>query len=220
MRKLNWDEKLSDEDIVWLRNAGHVSEEQIAAHQAQFDAEVPDPEVPEDLVTRSALDPTARAHTPAETGDGPVQVDPTQADPQDETEDDYDEWSAADLKNEVSARNAIEGTSEVEVVGTGKNGALTKSSYVKASALGLRGPGDPGSAMAPLEVQGRMRARWATAAGLFSGPSIVVRYDGVASEFGGVSQWLPKYEIDMVRRMNRRSRCRRSVYTDNSSSGA
>lgn len=135
MRKLNFEEKFSDEDIAWLRAAGHWSEEQIAAHQEQFDADVPDAETPDDPATRSALDATSRASTPAETGDGPVLVDPTQADPRDGETDDYDSWSVAELKTEVDNRNAIEGTSDVQVEGTGKNGAVTKADLVKGLRL-------------------------------------------------------------------------------------
>ena len=135
MRKINWEQKLSDEDIVWLRAAGHVSEEQIARHQEQFDAKVPDPETPVDETTQSALNPAARANTPAETGDGPVQVDPTQADPQAPVEDDYNNWSVPELKDEVAARNGIQDAGDVEVVGTGKNGAITKSDYIKGLRL-------------------------------------------------------------------------------------
>jgi len=136
MRKINWEQKLSDEDIAWLRNAGFMSEEQLANHQAQFDAEVPDAETPEDTVTRSALDASSSASTPADTGDGPKQVDPTQADPQDAgPEDDYDSWSKADLEAEVGNRNAIPDTSDVEVVGTGANGNVTKADLIKGLRL-------------------------------------------------------------------------------------
>lgn len=136
MRKINWEEKLSDTDIEWLRNAGHMSEEQIAAHQDQFDAKVPDAGTPDDPTTLSALDASSSASTPAETGDGPRRVDPTQADPQDQGPlDDYDSWSKADLEAEVSNRNAIEGTSDVEVVGTGSNGNVTKADLIKGLRL-------------------------------------------------------------------------------------
>lgn len=134
MRKINWDEKLSDDDIVWLRNAGFMSEEQIATHQAQFDADVPDPEIPEDEATRSALSGES-AVTPAETGDGPLLVDPTQADPQAGEQDDYDQWSVSELKAEVDARNGIPDTSDVEVEGTGKSGAVTKADLIKGLRL-------------------------------------------------------------------------------------
>jgi len=133
MRKLNWDEKLSDDDVAWVRAAGIRTEEQIAAHQAQFDAEVPEIEVPEDTATQSALDPNARANTPAETGDGPIKIDPTQADPQ--VEDDYDTWTVSDLKEEVETRNTMADTPQVEVIGTGKNGSVTKSDLIKGLRL-------------------------------------------------------------------------------------
>lgn len=135
MRKINWDDKLSDEDIVWLRAAGFKTEDQIAAHQAQFDAQVPDAEVPDDEATQSALDPNSRANTPAGTGDGPMQVDPTQADPPPSVEDDYDTWNVADLKDEVDTRNSMPDTGQVEVSGTGKNGSVTKADLIKGLRL-------------------------------------------------------------------------------------
>jgi len=136
MRKLDLTNKLSDEDITWLRAAGHWSEEQIATHQAQFDAEVPDPETPDDPATRSALDASSSAATPADTGDGPRRVDPTEADPQGAgAEDDYETWTKADLENEVSARNADPDTTDVEVVGTGSNGNVTKADLIKGLRL-------------------------------------------------------------------------------------
>jgi hypothetical protein len=134
MRKINWDDKLTDEDIVWLRNAGHMSEEQIATHQAQFDADVPDLEAPEDEATRSALS-AAPAVTSSKTGDGPLLVDPRAEDPQDGEPDDYDQWSVAELKAEVDARNGLADTSDVEVEGTGKSGAITKSDLIKGLRL-------------------------------------------------------------------------------------
>jgi hypothetical protein len=136
MRKINWDEKLSDEDVAWLRQAGSVrTEDQIAAHQARFEDEVP-----EDTVTQSALDPNARANTPADTGDGPTLIDPTQADPQDgdgEGDDyDYDDWKVSELDAEVTARNSLDNRkSDVEVVGTGANGKVTKPDLIKGLRL-------------------------------------------------------------------------------------
>jgi len=135
MRKIDWEQKLSDEDIEWLRAAGFMSEEQIAQHQDQFDAKVPEPEIPDDPATRSALDASSRANTSAETGDGPRLVDPTQADPQDEEQDDYDQWTAAELRDEVNVRNDDENTGPVTVEGTGKGGAVTKADLIKGLRL-------------------------------------------------------------------------------------
>lgn len=140
MRQIDWDKKLSDDDIAWLRQAGSIrSEDQIVQHQAQFDAEVPDPEIPEDTLTQSVIDPNSRATVPAETGDGPTLVDPTQEDPpgdDNDTDDDYDQWTVKELSDQISARNAIEGRStDVEVTGTGKNGAVTKADYIKGLRL-------------------------------------------------------------------------------------
>lgn len=142
MRKIDWDNKLSDEDVAWLRQAGFMSEERIATHQAQFDAEVPPVEVPDDEATRSALDPQARVRERAEgTGDGaPVLVDPTAAGDADVSEedpegDDYNQWKVAELEAEVKARNELPDTSEVTVEGTGKDGAVRKDDLVKGLRL-------------------------------------------------------------------------------------
>jgi hypothetical protein len=134
MRSIDWSKKLSDEDIVWLRNAGHMSEDQIATHQAQFDAKVPEPEIPDDTGTRSALDASS-ALEPAQQGDGPMLVDPRNGDGSEDETDDYDQWSVSELKAEVDARNGLEGTSEVTIEGTGSNGKATKADLIKGLRL-------------------------------------------------------------------------------------
>lgn len=143
MRKLDYDKPFSEEDVAWIRQAALLNEEQIARHQARFDAEVPEVEEIPDEVTRSALDPTARRVERVETGGGPVLVDPTQdpASPDsDGEEDDYDTWPKDDLDNEVAARNRIAENSDgavsgVEVVGTGKNDAILKADLIKGLRL-------------------------------------------------------------------------------------
>jgi hypothetical protein len=137
MRKIDWEQALSPEDISWLRTTGQPGmEERIQAHQAQFDAEVPEEEIPEDTVTRSALDPSARSSTPAVTGDGPLLIDPTAgAGDEDEISDDYDKWTAKELEDEVSARDNMENTSLVTVTGTGKDGKVLKADMVKGLRL-------------------------------------------------------------------------------------
>jgi hypothetical protein len=139
MRKIDWDKKLSDEDVSWLRQAGFMSEDRIANHQAQFNAEVPEVEVPEDEATRSALDAEARLAARVEgTGAGsPVLVDPTAAEIEDEDSglDDYDRWKKPELEAEVKARNEMPDTSEVTVIGTGRDGAILKEDLVKGLRL-------------------------------------------------------------------------------------
>lgn len=138
MRKLNWDEALSDEDVAWLRTTGQPGmEERIVAHQAQFDAQVPEEEVLGDEVSKSALDPSARLGDPAATGDGPLFVDPTQNDEviEDIEGDDYENWPKADLEAEVKARNELPDTTEVSVDGTGKDSAVLKADLVKGLRL-------------------------------------------------------------------------------------
>lgn len=142
MRKIDWDKKLSDEDITWLRQAGFMSEERIAAHQAQFDAEVPEPETPDDTLTRSALDPSARvADRVGGTGDGAPRLVETpepgsgDAGTDDIEPDDYDQWKVGELEAEVKARNELPDTTEVTVEGTGSNGNVTKPDLVKGLRL-------------------------------------------------------------------------------------
>lgn len=143
-RQIDWDAPLSEDDVLWLRNSGQPGmEERIATHQAQYDAEVPEAETGDDLLTASVLDPTARASVPVENpgASAPTLVDPTQADPQGDAElaDDYDEWTVADLETEVADRNEIAGdredVSEVVVEGTGKNGAVRKADLIKGLRL-------------------------------------------------------------------------------------
>ena len=140
MRKIDWTKALSDKDIAWLRQAGFMREEQITAHQAQFDAEVPEDEVPGDELTKSAMDPQARVAQPVEgTGAGsPVLVVPEDADaPEDDSEeaDDYDRWKVAELENEVKARDDLPDTTNVSVEGTGADGKVLKADLIKGLRL-------------------------------------------------------------------------------------
>jgi hypothetical protein len=137
MRKIDWEAPLSEDDLAWLRQAGFMSEEQIAIHQSQFGEEVAEPEVPADEVTKSALDPTARMGEPVPPGNGAaVLVDPTKADPQDiEDDDDYDTWKVSDLEDEVAARDGLPDSGDVEIVGTGQNGKVLKADLIKGLRL-------------------------------------------------------------------------------------
>lgn len=144
MRRIDWEGPLSDEDIVWLRQAGILGiEDKIRVHQAQFDAEVPEAEVPDDTVTLSTLDPSARAKgEPVGSESGPLNVSPEPGTVQagdafeDLEADDYESWKLPELRNEVTARNELAvkdaAITSVEVVGTGENGAIRKADLVKA----------------------------------------------------------------------------------------
>lgn len=138
MRKIDWDKALSEEDIAFLRQMGvQGTEERIAQHQAKFDASVPDEDIPNDELTQSAGDPAARVGQPVETPGGPQLVDPrTQgaADIIDEP-DDYDSWKVSELEAEVTARNDMENTTNVEVVGTGASGKVLKDDLIKGLRL-------------------------------------------------------------------------------------
>lgn len=134
MRKIDWEKALSEDDIVWLRQTGMPGiEERIEKHQASFDAKVPEDESPGDQTTKSTLDPTARTGEQViEGGGGPQFVDPTGGGV---VEDDYPQWKVAELEAEVKARNDLPDTTSVEVVGTGKDGAVTKPDLVKGLRL-------------------------------------------------------------------------------------
>ena len=136
MRKIDWEAPLSEEDVAWIRQAGIRTEDQIAAHQAQFGEDVPELEEVEDGVTNSALDPAARVGIPAATGDGPVELVLTEESDED---DDYDQWKLPELRSEVADRNELaadrEGVTPVTVEGTGKEGAVTKPDLIKGLRL-------------------------------------------------------------------------------------
>lgn len=142
MRKIDWEKALSAEDIAFLRQAGIPGMmERVEAHQAQFDAKVPEVETLDDPATRSALDAQGRVADPVE-GVGVVTlIDPLDSgDAPDDDEDDedlpdYDKWPVKELTDEVDARNAMENTTNVEVVGTGKDGAVRKPDLVKGLRL-------------------------------------------------------------------------------------
>lgn len=139
MRNIDWTQALSDEDVAWLRQAGFMSEYQISQHQAQFEADVPEDEVSEDGLTKSAMDPDARiANRVPGTGDGsPQLIVPTEVeDDEEEPEaDDYDRWKLSELETEVENRNKLEDTSDVTVEGTGKDGKVLKADLIKGLRL-------------------------------------------------------------------------------------
>lgn len=141
MRKIDWEGPLSEQDIAWLRQAGFMSEDQIAAHQGQFDADVPDNDVPDDETTQDGLNPSGRVVQPVEgVGNGsPALVVPDGSDTEtlgpDGVEDDYDRWTVKELEDEVEARNKMANVSDVEVTGTGQNGKILKADMVKGLRL-------------------------------------------------------------------------------------
>lgn len=141
MRKIDWNAVLSDEDVAWVRQAGFLSEERIAHHQAQFDAEVPPVEAEEDTVVRSALDPDARVFDRVNVESGPIDnslpivTDPVPEDDEDEEELDYDKWKISELEDEIAARNEMADTTSVSVTGTGKDGKIVKADLVKGLRL-------------------------------------------------------------------------------------
>jgi hypothetical protein len=144
MRKIPWegDAALSDEDIRFIVQAGVPGWiERATVHQASFGVDMPDLSGGEDLATKYADDPTARRGEPVQSPGAPQLIDPTNPDaeempPAEDVEgDDYDEWNKADLEKEVTGRNQMPNTTEVTVVGTGKDGAVLKVDLVKGLRL-------------------------------------------------------------------------------------
>jgi hypothetical protein len=143
MRKIDWDKKLSTEDITWLQASGMYDvDRRIAENAEKYGSEVPETDTTDP--TRSALTDGGPAGTPIETGSGPRQIDPTNSGSDsdaggDDEDDDYDEWPKADLEKEVEARNKIaaerEDVSEVTVTGTGSNGNVVKDDLVRGLRL-------------------------------------------------------------------------------------
>jgi hypothetical protein len=132
MRKIDWNEALSPDDVAWLRQAGFMSEEQIERHQSQHKAEVPEVEIPEDTVTRDGLS-ADRVRERVVTGDGPLEVDPTGGSgDEDEIDDDYDSWKVGELEAEVTARDGMPDTSRIVIEATGANGKVLKPDLIAA----------------------------------------------------------------------------------------
>ncbi len=140
MRKIDWEKPLSDEDMAFLSQAGIPgTEDRVRMHQAKFKADVYQPETPDDTLTRSALDAQARVADQVPGVEGAILVDPTDAGDapvEDEPEaDDYDQWKVAELEREVAARNELPESGEVTVIGTGRDGNVTKPDLIKGLRL-------------------------------------------------------------------------------------
>lgn len=135
MRQINWDKPLSENDKVWLRQSGMPGvEERIRANEEAHGGEYEEPETPPDPLTRSALDPEARGgRLPSEAppSGAPSPDQGPLATGADEVDDDYDEWTKADLEDEIAKRNADEAESVV-VTGTGARGAVTNQDRINA----------------------------------------------------------------------------------------
>lgn len=145
MRKLNWEKPFSDDDFAWVIQSGIPGLiERAEANQKRLGAKVPKTDTPEDTLTQSALDPHGRTATQVpEIGQlgAPQLVDPTAKPAVEEVPegtdeaDDYDSWSKSDLEQEVTARNGLADTSQVQVHGTGKNGNILTTDLVKGLRL-------------------------------------------------------------------------------------
>lgn len=144
MRKIDWENPLSEDDILWLRSSGIPGiEERIGNHQAEFGESTPEDETT-DNSTMSALDPNAKARgervssdgAPVDTTPDPGSVQAGDASDDEDEGDDYDSWKVAELKEAVTRRNQLaadnEDVTSVHIDGTGKDGAITKADVVKA----------------------------------------------------------------------------------------
>ena len=133
MRQIDWDTKLSDEDVAWIRQAGirfgpngQPVEDAIRDNQGREYVGVEDVDDP---VSRSALDPAAGAGVPfaqLSEEDQRAALAARATVPEDEGEDDdYDEWTKAELEAEANKRG-------LTVEGTGKNGNVLVSDLLTA----------------------------------------------------------------------------------------
>jgi hypothetical protein len=129
MRPIDYDKKLTEDDITWIRQAGFLdAETRISRNAERFGTEVPEVETPEDTTTRSALDPSATAGDLGPNVPGPI--DPTNPEGDGASgEDDYETWKVAELENECNTRDP-----KAEVVATGANGPV-KPDFIKALRL-------------------------------------------------------------------------------------
>lgn len=136
MRKLDFEKKLSEEDIAWIRQAGWPNGEDLIIENAErFGTKIPEPETDE-TVTRSAVGVEAVGTAPViDPATGAVRrIEPTEQGGT-EPQDDYDKWPVKELEDEVSAREAMPDTTAVTVTGTGKDGKVLKADLVKGLRL-------------------------------------------------------------------------------------
>jgi hypothetical protein len=140
MRKLNDDKAYTEDDIAWIRQAGiPFGEERIAQNAERFKTEVPPAEPDGD-------GPGARPAVGQEAAGTALEFDPgsgaprlvspvVESDSDEAVLDDYDTWKVPELESEVKARNEMPDTTEVEVVGTGKDGKVVKPDLIKGLRL-------------------------------------------------------------------------------------
>lgn len=135
MRKIDWDKPLSEKDKVWLRQSGIAGvEDRIRANEEEHGEEPSTVDIPPDPLTRSALDPEAvQGRRPSEAPPSGAPSDVQGIGAPVEVDDDYDEWSKADLEDEINKRNADpDNNDKIEVTGTGARGAVTNADRVAA----------------------------------------------------------------------------------------
>jgi hypothetical protein len=142
MRKLNHEKAYSADDIAWIRQAGFANgEDMIRYNSEQFGTKVEDPEIEPDMTLRTVIGAEARRPedvTPVDPDtSAPREVDPAEptGDSEPVADDDYDSWKRAELESEVVARNEMPDTTEVSVVGTGKDGNVLVSDLIKGLRL-------------------------------------------------------------------------------------
>lgn len=136
MRKLNFEDKLSEEDIAWIRQAGWPNGEDLIIENAErFGTKIPEPETGENPL-RGVVGEEAVGNPPQpiDPASGAVRlVDPTAQ--QELIEDDYDQWKLPELEAEVKARNEMPDTTDVTIQATGSGGKILKADIVKGLRL-------------------------------------------------------------------------------------
>jgi hypothetical protein len=145
MRKLDHDKAYSEDDIWFIRQAGWPnSEELIARNAEQFGIEVPEVEGHDPAIPVVGSEAAAGTFIPPDPATSAVRlIDPMDPDGTksegeevaDDDGDDYDTWTKPDLEGEVSARNDLADTSDVVVVGTGRDGNVVKADLIKGLRL-------------------------------------------------------------------------------------
>jgi hypothetical protein len=145
MRKIDHTKRYSAEDIAFLRQMGvPYANDWIARNAEEHGYDPNQSEVPEDTVSRTVIGAEGGVGNGAPVIDpatgAPRLVDPTN--PEDviggkseDVDDDYDKWTVAELEADVKARNEMPDTTEVQIVGTGKDGKVIKTDLIKGLRL-------------------------------------------------------------------------------------
>lgn len=141
MRKIDHGKLYSEKDVWFIRQAGFPNgEDMIRMNAEEFGGTVTEPETPSDQLTKPVLGTEAGVVITPEGVDSATSaarlVVPVEPQPDVELPpDDYEQWKVDELDEEVTARNNLENTTNVEVVGSGKDGKVLKADLVKGLRL-------------------------------------------------------------------------------------